>query len=112
VTEHTTHRLMELLRKYRRLVILAVVLFIGYTFIGGSEGFYMQWRLAGTIQSEWNTNTSLRKQIRDEKKRIQLLKYDLNAIEIIARERDGLVRPGEKVYKIVPPRKTKKTGGG
>ena len=102
----------KLVRKHRRRIAALAALLLFYVFIGGSEGFYVQWRLGRRITYLEAENARLRELIAVEKRRIHLLEHDLKTIERIARERDGLVRPGEHVFQIVAPAADEPAGAG
>ena len=91
-------------RRNARLALVAVALmFLGILFIGGSEGFYVQWQLKRDIERTREENARLRSTIAAEREYIYRLEHDLPTIERLARVRDGMARPGERVYRIVPP---------
>lgn len=84
---------------------LGLVLYIAYSYFGGSYGLIQLWRLK---QREVALNREvMRLQVQQDslRREIQLLQSDTTYIEKIARERYKLGKPGEKIYKIVKPEK-------
>jgi len=84
---------------------LGLLLYIAYSYFGGSYGLIQLWRLQ---QREATLNREvMRLQVQQDslRREIQLLQSDTTYIEKIARERYKLGRPGEKIYKIVKPEK-------
>lgn len=79
-------------------IIITGLVILVLTF--SDQGFYYQYyynkrltELEGTIDSLKKVNDSLTTEIK-------LLKSDPEKIESVAREKYGLIKPGEKVYKI------------
>lgn len=98
----------DLFRKFlrnKRLVILTVVgLVIAAFAVGGKQGFYERFRLE-------RQKEALEQEIRDaeaEYHRLQKKSRDLDSsfqeIEKAAREKFGMSRPGETVYRTTPAR--------
>lgn len=98
----------ELLRRVRRNPVRAVVLVIGTVIVGfalfGGRGFVHRFRLE-------QQKTELEQKIREaeaEQKRLQQESRSLDTnkrtIEKVAREKYGMTRPGETVYRTPPAR--------
>lgn len=84
---------------------LGLLLYIAYSYFGGSYGLIQLWRLK---QREVALNREvMRLQVQQDslRREIQFLQTDTTYIEKIARERYKLGKPGEKIYKIVKPEK-------
>lgn len=80
--------------------IIAVILLVAFTVTFTEKGFYAYYQLKtekeqleNQIDSLKNTNDSLRKEIK-------LLQNSDEKIEKVAREKYGMIKPGEKVYKF------------
>jgi cell division protein FtsB len=88
--------------KVKRILFLLLAVFVGYRFFAGPYGFIQ-------IHSLWQEKKNLKKEskmlqakmvdLEIEKKRLEEDKFYL---EKQARERLGMVKEGEKVYRIVP----------
>ncbi len=96
-------RVREFLRAHRRRVWAVVVVVLVYLFVGGSDGFYAQWEVSREIDELREEIADMRVQIARERELIERLQSDMELIERIARERDGMVLPGEQVYRVVSP---------
>ena len=95
-------RTLQRKKKITRVLFLLLFVFVGYRFVTGPYGFIQ-------IHSLWKEKKSLEKEskmlqaqmvdLEIEKKRLE---NDRFYIEKQARERLGMVKEGEKVYKFVP----------
>ena len=84
---------------------LGVLLYVTYSYFGGSYGLIQLWRLQ---QRQVGLNREvMRLQVQQDslRREIQLLHTDTTYIEKIARERYKFGKSGEKIYKIVKPEK-------
>jgi len=84
---------------------LGLLLYITYSYLGGSYGLIQLWRLH---QRELALNREvMRLQVQQDslRREIKLLQTDSTYIEKIARARYKLGKPGEKIYTIVKPEK-------
>ena len=90
-------------RNVRRLIILGILLLVICIYSFGDYGLYQYYQLS---REEKRLQTKLAqlelesKQL--EKERQLLQKQDPGYLERIAREKFGLVKPGEKIYKLTP----------
>jgi cell division protein FtsB len=95
-------RTLQRKKKIKRILFLLLFVFVGYRFFAGPYGFIQ-------IHSLWQEKKNLKKEskilqakmvdLEIEKKRLEGDKFYL---EKQARERLGMVKKGEKVYRIVP----------
>jgi cell division protein FtsB len=99
------------LRPRARVLLAGLVVGLLYLYIGGSDGFYVQWRLSREIGRLEHQNALIREQNERMRQHIVRLKSDLSYLERIARERYGMARPGERVYRIIPWPGNGKGGG-
>lgn len=81
-------------------VALAALYFL---FLGGEYTFLDLWRLRRQQQQETAVLDSLRAEVRRLQLRADSLESDNAALERIARERYGLIRDGERLYRFVGP---------
>lgn len=85
------------------MVLAGLVVALLYLYIGGGDGFYVQWKLSREIDRLERQNSLFRDQNEQLRQQIARLKGDMAYLERIARERYGMARPGERVYRVVPP---------
>lgn len=99
----TAKTMTTYIQKHRkRIVVHVVLLIIVWLFVGGSDGFWAQWRMSRDIDALRRENAELRVQNIRLREQITRLQSDMQYIERIARERYGMAQPGERVYRIVP----------
>jgi cell division protein FtsB len=94
----------RLLRNRRFLLFLAVAILLGGYVLFGSRGIIQRLRLE-------HQKAEMEERLRDAeaeadrlKKESKALESDRAAIERVAREKHGMVRPGETVYRTAPTR--------
>ncbi len=95
--------LLKRKKTVKRSVTAAIILFIIYIFGFGNYGIYQYYTLR-KVESQLKTELSqLEAEAEELKKNIELLlDRDPDYIQRIAREKYGLVKPGEKIYIITP----------
>lgn len=81
-------------------VALAALYFLA---LGGEYTFVDLWRLQRQHRQETQVLDSLRGEVRQLQTRTDSLENDSAAVERIARERYGLIRDGERLYRFVGP---------
>jgi cell division protein FtsB len=82
-----------------------VLLYIAYSYFGGSYGLIQLWRLQQRQVALDREVMRLQVQQDSLRREIQLLQTDTTYIEKLARERYKMGKPGEKVYTIVKQEK-------
>ncbi|MCK6600828.1 MAG: septum formation initiator family protein [Bacteroidetes bacterium] len=88
--------------KEKRVIVLflAVVLWIGWTLVMGDNGLRVRLNLE-LENRELKTALKRETEIQDSlRKEIKLLQTDKKRIEKAAREKYGMVKPGETLYKV------------
>lgn len=89
------------LKKRNRLVLFVLILFIGFfNVIFGNYGIIQRFKMK---YENREMKTAIANEIKSQKElkaRIILLKNDKLTIEKLAKERYGMVKPGESLYKI------------
>jgi len=91
-------------RRRRRAALAIGALVLLYLFIGGSDGFYVQWRLRREIAALEQDTLRLKRENELARRQITRLERDMGYVERIARERYGMAHPGERVYRVLPQR--------
>ena len=90
----------------KKFALLAGVIFFLLTFLGGDFGFVRIYRLHQKKETLQIRYKQLQAEVLQLKQETNLLQNDPFYIEKIAREKYGLSRPDEKVYRFLPPRDT------
>ena len=89
-------------RRLRWIWGLLALCLVCYIFVGGDYGLYRiihQAREKKALQKEMDAIKTQNAQLKVE---IALLETDMEYIEKIARERYGMVKKGERLYRILP----------
>ncbi|KPK96430.1 hypothetical protein AMJ80_00160 [bacterium SM23_31] len=90
-------------RSVKRLIILGILLLVICIYSFGDYGLYQYYQLnreEKRLQTELAQLELESKQLEMERQLLQ--KQDPDYLERIAREKFGLVKPGEKIYKLTP----------
>ncbi len=85
-----------------RLEAIGIILIVLYLLVQGARGLWRQGEMVIRYQNLKKEITLEQDQQEQQKRRIDRLQ-DPRYIELIARDRLGLVKRGEKVYKLVEP---------
>lgn len=92
------------LRALRRLFLPAVFLVAGYFAVfGGEYSLFDLRRIRGEIEEEEEEVARVRARIDSLELRADSLENDPAALERIARERYGMIREGEVLYRFAEP---------
>jgi cell division protein FtsB len=89
--------------------VLAIVLLAGalyYALFGGDYGYFEVRRLERERTAEEARVKALDAQLKELRSRADSLQHDSGTIERVAREKYGLIRPGERLYRFVDSVKT------
>lgn len=92
-------------RRRRRIAQIALALVLGaaiyYALFGGEYSVFEVRRLSARVAEEQARLDSLRLEVDSLEARAAALENDSATIERIARERYGMIRPGERLYRFV-----------
>jgi len=88
--------------KTAKFFLLLGAVFFTFTFFGGDFGFVRIWNLHQKKKELELEAKKLQVQILDLQVEKDKLKNDKSYLEKIAREKLGMVKEGEKVYRFVP----------
>ena len=99
-------------RRWRRASLLAyaLVLYVGYTYLGGDSGLIQYWRLHQKHDRLDKEIMLLQTRQDSLRQVITLLESDTTFIEKVARERYFLGKPGETIYTVVNQPKSAASG--
>jgi cell division protein FtsB len=87
-------------RRIKNLLLFVVLIVAAYEFVGGDFGFYRirnQKRQIETLRTELQKMKAENEALR---RHVTQLESDPATIEKIARERYGMIKPGESVYMV------------
>jgi cell division protein FtsB len=89
----------------RRVLRIALALILGvalyYALFGGEYSVFELRRLSGRVEEAQARLDSLRVEVDSLEARADSLENDSATIERIARERYGMIKPGERLYRFV-----------
>lgn len=92
-------------RRRRRVVRVALVVVLGvalyYALFGGEYSVFELRQLSKRVVAEQARLDSLRAEVDSLEARADSLANDSATIERIARERYGMIRPGERLYRFI-----------
>jgi len=92
-------------RRIKCFFLLLLLAFVLYIFVGGDNGLYQIWHLKrwiGTLGKEISALEEERELLEQE---CHLLETDVDYIEKEARERYGMIKEGETIFEVHPPKK-------
>lgn len=95
-------RTLQRKKKIKRILFLLLFVFVGYRFFAGPYGFiqiHSLWQEKKNLETEFKMLQAEMVDLEIEKKRLE---EDEFYLEKQARERLGMVKKGEKVYRVVP----------
>jgi cell division protein FtsB len=93
-----------------RMMVIGLIVLVAAIFIAGDVGFWNIWNAQKTLQVLEAENSLLEGDISYLRNNIADLENDPFAIEKVAREKFGYMRPGERVYRIVTLSPANKNG--
>lgn len=99
-------------RRWRGVSLLAyaLVLYIGYVYLGGDSGLIQYWRLHQRHERLGKEIMLLQTRQDSLRQVITLLESDTTYIEKVARERYFLGKPGETIYTVINQPKSAASG--
>lgn len=102
------HKLVSVLQNRTYTILLVSALLISGYFLFSTKGFVSRLRIDGEVQETQERVIALQRDIQQLTRERDRLQHDSKAIEHVARETHGMVKPGEIVYRIVPAEENRK----
>jgi cell division protein FtsB len=95
-----------------RILLIGLIVLLAAVFIAGDVGLWNVWHAQKTLEVIEGDIGSLQSEISYLRRDINDLENDPFAIEKVAREKFGYMRPGERVYRIITLEPADKNGRG
>jgi cell division protein FtsB len=92
---------IEVSPRVARIVVIGLILLVTAIFIAGDFGLWNIWRAQKKLDTIRAENSVLKDGISYLRRNNSELENDPFAIERVAREKYGYMRPGERVYRII-----------
>ena len=93
-------RRIDVSRKFARLFMGAIFILIFMIFTAGDTGFINMWKAHGKLDNIESRIKILKNNNQHLEEKITALKKDPFAIEKVAREEYGYIRPGDRVLRL------------
>ena len=87
----------------RALALIGITGGLAFGVAGGEYATWDWWQLRGELRQEQSALDSLRVEIDSLQEEVDLLRRDPAEVERIARERYGMLRPGEIMFQVDIP---------
>jgi cell division protein FtsB len=89
--------------RWRLALVLLVLGLILYLFVGGDEGLLEIRRQSQALAALQERVDQLQAENDSLRQVLHMLEHDVDYIEKVAREEYGMIKPGEKVYRLPGP---------
>jgi cell division protein FtsB len=100
--QRTPHRFVKLLRNRTYTIIaISAALVLGY-FVFSTKGFLSRVQISRDLAEKEERVLTLQRDLRMLGHERDRLRDDRKAVERVARETHGMIKPGEIVYRILP----------
>ncbi len=102
------HKLVRILKNRTYTILLVSALFVAGYFLFSTKGFVNRLQIGGELEDKQDRVISLKRELQNLEHERDRLRDDYKAVEHVARETHGMLRPGEVVYRIIPAKSHKK----
>jgi cell division protein FtsB len=92
---------LDISPRVARILLIVILVLIGVIFLAGDVGLWNLWTAQKRMKSLELKINELERENLLLKAEIDMLRSDNFAVEKIAREKYGYIKPGEKVYRII-----------
>lgn len=102
------HKVVRVLQNRTYTILLVSAILISGYFLFSTKGFVSRLRISGDVQQKQERVIALQRDMQNLSRERDRLKLDNKAVEHVARETHGMIKPGEIVYRILPSEDRKK----
>lgn len=82
-------------------VLFLLLIFLQYRFWGAHSGLLHTFGLRKDIATQQKINYKFTKRNQKLAEQVYQLKHDKNSVELLAREKLGMIKPGEQYYRVI-----------
>lgn len=101
------HKLVRILRnRTYTIMLISTALVLAY-FLFSTKGFVSRYRIGAELEEKESRVVELKRDMQNLARERDRLLEDNKAIEHVARETHGMIKPGEIVYRILPAKEQK-----
>ena len=93
---------LEISTRFTRIVLIGVLILITAIFLASDVGLYHLWRSQAKMKDLETEIETLTAENADLRANVEELRTNPFMIEKIARERYGYLKPGDRVFRIIP----------
>ncbi len=93
---------LEISTRFTRIVLIGVLILITAIFLASDVGLYHLWRSQAKMKDLETEIETLTAETADLRANVEELRTNPFMIEKIARERYGYLKPGDRVFRIIP----------
>ena len=82
-------------------ILILLLVFLQYKFWGAHGGLWQTFKLRHTVAAQQKINQKSTQRNQKLAEQVYQLKHNKNSVETLAREKLGMIKPGEKYYRVV-----------
>jgi len=82
-------------------VLILLLIFLQYKFWSVHGGLWHTFSLRKAVATQQKINHKLTKRNQELAERVYQLKHNKNSVELLARGKLGMIKPGEQYYRII-----------
>lgn len=88
-------------------VLILLLIFLQYKFWGAHSGLWQTFKLHRALATQQKSKHKLVARNQKLAEQVYQLKHDKNSVEALAREKLGMIKPGEQYYRVINNTETK-----
>jgi cell division protein FtsB len=101
------HKVVRVLKNRTYTILLVSTALVMAYFLFSTKGFVSRYRISDDLQDKRDRVVALKRDMQNLARERDRLRDDKKAIEHVARETHGMIKPGEIVYRIIPAKEKK-----